>query len=555
MWSINVKFLRGVCVATDTGQWDESEWPPHPARLFMAMAAAYFETRQFEDGAEESAGEPVDDSRRAALEWLEQQPAPVVLASEAMERDAVTVFVPVNDSTRADQLFAETRSRQPRHFPTRIPDNDTIHYLFDGALPSDVADSLHSIASEVVRIGHSSSLTQVWIDAEFAEPVEQLASGELLRWSPAGSVAGESEPLRVFSHGMLKALEANYNEAAIERYAALQLAIGESKGSEKTKLKGLLAEEFPSGEPTSNRPQSAIAIPYQKTTASANRPASSHFDSDLMVLTFDDAPTIGLESTLQLAGAVRKKMHDAFPNRTSPEWLGGHRTDGSPSADPHLAIIPLPFVDHRFADGHLLGIALIFPKHVAIRDRAIVLRQLFERSEAEEDWILRLRLNEFRRLTGTDSHRDITLRREQRLSPPRTLDLQTWTKTCSVWETVTPIVLDRFPKSDRQNDRAAWQAEVSEIISSSCENVGLPRPFAVHAHHNSFVEGVPKSKPGGGGFPPMKAREGKPTRFQIHARIEFDVPVHGPVLLGAGRFVGYGFCKPNISRCRKRRGF
>ncbi|MEZ6078028.1 MAG: type I-U CRISPR-associated protein Csb2 [Pirellulaceae bacterium] len=76
--------MSNSCVAfvsPDTGQWDESEWPPHPARLFMAMAAAYFETRQFAAGGEESNGQPVDDSRRSALEWLEQQPAPIVFAS------------------------------------------------------------------------------------------------------------------------------------------------------------------------------------------------------------------------------------------------------------------------------------------------------------------------------------------------------------------------------------------------------------------------------------------------------------------------------------------
>ena len=34
------------------------------------------------------------------------------------------------------------------------------------------------------------------------------------------------------------------------------------------------------------------------------------------------------------------------------------------------------------------------------------------------------------------------------------------------------------------------------------------------------------------------------ARQQVHVIIEFDVEVEGPVLLGAGRYRGYGLCKP-----------
>ena len=67
MWAIGVKFIRGVCVATDTGQWDEAEWPPHPARLFMALAASYFETLKPEAESDD------DVLRRNALQWLESK--------------------------------------------------------------------------------------------------------------------------------------------------------------------------------------------------------------------------------------------------------------------------------------------------------------------------------------------------------------------------------------------------------------------------------------------------------------------------------------------------
>jgi CRISPR-associated protein Csb2 len=30
----------------------------------------------------------------------------------------------------------------------------------------------------------------------------------------------------------------------------------------------------------------------------------------------------------------------------------------------------------------------------------------------------------------------------------------------------------------------------------------------------------------------------------LHVWLRFDCPVAGPVILGAGRFMGYGLCKP-----------
>ena len=38
------EYLTGYAVATDPSTRDRAEWPPHPARVFMALAAAWFET-------------------------------------------------------------------------------------------------------------------------------------------------------------------------------------------------------------------------------------------------------------------------------------------------------------------------------------------------------------------------------------------------------------------------------------------------------------------------------------------------------------------------------
>src|SRR5690625_5123010 len=76
MLALGIRYLTGYAVATDPANRSRSEWPPHPGRVFMALAAAHFETGE----------DPVE---REALEWLESQPAPYLTAEEADERSVV----------------------------------------------------------------------------------------------------------------------------------------------------------------------------------------------------------------------------------------------------------------------------------------------------------------------------------------------------------------------------------------------------------------------------------------------------------------------------------
>ena len=554
MWAIGVKYLRGVCVATDSGQWADAEWPPHSSRLFMALAATYFETR-IDEGA-------TSNEERRALEWLEKQAPPRVFASDASTRvehasrreEPVTVYVPVNDSTRADQLFADQRSRQPRHFPTSIPDNDEVYFVWDIALPDDLQNGLERLAENVSRIGHSSSLVQAWLEVDLSEQrLGEFREGRE-EWRPAKDNAGAERHFRVVANasGMLQLCEDNYNLDNIETFVELEQSIRSAKGKEKKELKEQLEAQFLDGMPRTVGPPNPLSVAYARVDSSKRSFPTSVFDDDMMILSIAEGPSVSIESTLQIAGAMRKRIHDAFPDRKSPAWLSGHEADGRPTEKPHLAILPLPFVGRRHADGHLLGVALAFPRDISVRERGTALRNVFEQIVEGDESIraIRLDLKNYRRLRNETAQ--LQLVREDRLTPPINLRASTWTRACSVWETVTPIALDRFPKNDRNKQRAEWREEVAGIISQSCVNIGLPEPWAVHVHHNAFLEGVPKALPKAGGFPLMPTND-KGTRFQMHARIEFAEPVVGPVSIGAGRFVGYGFCRPNASLCKARR--
>ena len=99
---------------------------------------------------------------------------------------------------------------------------------------------------------------------------------------------------------------------------------------------------------------------------------------------------------------------------------------------------------------------------------------------------------------------------------------------------MTPVVLNRhFDGKDR------W-LQAAESVKDACQHIGLPRPNEVLLHPVSLVEGVPHARD----FPQLTRKRDGGRRSHSHAVLIFNEPVRGPVLLGAGRFRGYGLCRP-----------
>ena len=123
---------------------------------------------------------------------------------------------------------------------------------------------------------------------------------------------------------------------------------------------------------------------------------------------------------------------------------------------------------------------------------------------------------------------------EARERPPRNLDPNTWTRPSRVWASVTPVVLNRHFDGKDKWERAA------ESVKGACEHIGLPRPREVLLHPVSLIEGAPHARE----YPQLARKSDGGRRSHNHAVIVFDEPVGGPVLVGAGRFRGYGVCRP-----------
>ncbi len=376
MIAIGIRYLNGwsMAAAADGSDKASAEWPPHPDRLFMALAAAYFETDR-------------DPGERDALLWLERQPPPELrasLGSEVSPRRIVTHYVPVNDVAvprvgelagakqiaEGLRLLPQHRLRQPRQYPVAIPANDTVHFIWTEAEPTEaVRTSLASLCGKLTYLGHSASLVQGWLTSAPPPPT-------LRPTSPGGD-----HRLRVAGAGRLDELERAYNESERLAWTALEAAIADAKGASKKKLREEREARFGGVAPRSRRPRPARAQGYERVQPDAAPTAHSVFGDRLLMFAQVAGKRLWLDSTQSLMAAWRNTVMAYCAVQPPPEWVSGHRPDGAPSTQPHLAVVPIPNVGNAHAQGHLMGIALALPRGVPEAEIGRCLWRLFELDE------------------------------------------------------------------------------------------------------------------------------------------------------------------------------
>ena len=539
MFALGIRYLNGWAMASHPANREQAEWPPHPDRVFMALAAAHFES------GDEAGG---DADERAALEWLQSLPPPSIAVGDHDQRAIVTSYVPVNDTEiarRGDEskrlaaidklrsfdqakdaglgLLPEFRGRQSRSFAVAIPlgPDDVadgmprVYLIWNADVPDRHRKPLDSLSAKVTSIGHSASFAQVWIDTN--APAATLVPVD---------VATPKHRLRVSDSSRLQHLESRY-KTGLRPGVSLWQGYGE--------------------------PPKAIAVP--------GGAASSIFDSQLIVLRRVEGPRLGLESTLQLTEALRGAVMSRCRVQPPPSWISGHppSPNSGRGEEPHLAFIPLADVGQPQARGHLLGVAIVVPRDIEPDEQKALSPVLFHTREDESA--------HSERFAGTLRQLNLTMGRagawrvELADEDPRVaLRPGVWTglpdgapdNAGSVeWATVTPIVFDRHPRetwsvhdaprvlAERQ---ASYWRDVEGMIADACERIGLPRPVQVVATPASAFQGAPTSN----AMPRMARKDGTQKR-QTHAVLRFDRPVIGPVLLGAGRYRGYGLCRPLLN--------
>ncbi len=491
-FALGVELLMRRAVMTRWDDREAAEWPPHPDRVFSALVAAWGESGE-------------DPAGRAALEWLERLSAPALAVSlDAWHRAAFTSYVPTNDAELAplrpgravseDQvraglrLLPEHRHKAGRAFPAVVPADPVFHLVWDGDVPTNLRPALAALCAQVTYLGHSATPVIMWLTDEPPGPT---------------LVPEDQQPthrLRAFGPGRIEEL--------VNRFGA-----------------GL-------------RPGASLwqgyAAPHPPPRPDLPRP----FDPGLIVLRQVGGRRFGPEACGMLAAAVRNELMTrwtATHGTHAPEWLSGHAAGSDPSRADRPAVLPLAFVGRDHADGHLLGVAIALPTGFAADSVGQLFRLLERHGDPSRDADESLG---FLSLTVKNPvlDRDIgacELELDDR--PPgqraQTLKVETWTRPATVWATVTPVVLPQFPRRHVGAD---------DVVARACVDAGYPPPETVETGFAPYLSGVPHSR----SFDIKPRTGGRPPRPLIHARLTFAEPVAGPVVIGAGRYTGFGFCRP-----------
>jgi CRISPR-associated protein Csb2 len=485
---LEVEYLAGVVFAAIGPDSEVPDWPPQPDRIFSALVATWAARGQ-------------DDAETDALRWLEQLEPPQLIEHGAAPRTPATVFVPPNDPRSDRQKHAKgvlpaLRRRQPRRFPATRPDDPVLRFVWSDAAPDAATlSALDRLARDTSYVGHSSSLTRCRFTLEQNTP----------------DLTNARAPERRVYPGRLDELRQTY-------------------------------ARFAKSASGNDRPLPGARVTSRSAT---DRTRTSHFADRWLILEHVGGEMPDVRACALVARTIRDALLAGYDRiglgDRIPEVVSGHSPDGKATRLPHIAIIPLAFVGFAHADGHMMGFAVVPPEDGAIlRDDVFrkALRALAPMDEERGRRILTITTKEG---TPRDGAFSIELSPSFEASR-RSLDPALYAARARAFATVTPIALDRHLKA-RGQER---QEEIQAQIAISCRNIGLPEPEAVVADKHSAIEGAPSSSPSGKS--PAWLRWRTPaslaSRQLTHAVFRFPEPVDGPVLLGAGRFLGLGLFRP-----------
>jgi CRISPR-associated protein Csb2 len=429
---------------------------------------------------------------RAALEWLERALPPDVEASACHPRTSIKSYVPPNDDPPSKRsVLPQWRRRQERRFPAVVPLSPIVRWCWPEEPEEPMLRALKALAHDTSYLGHSTSLVRCTLLAK-----------------PRGDAPGV--PARRLPYlGRLAELERTFRAG-------------------RRPSPGLVAQ-------TPSR--AAVEAP------------SSAFGTDWVVFAdaggfCPDAVAAPLATWTMLRAVLA-----GYGSEPVPAWVSGHEPDGSPLKTPHLAAVPLLDAGWHWSQGRLMGLALILPRALEAAARrardpeAEAADTAALHALAEEDGFYRA----LARLNADDADAlEIALRlpggREWRLrrqAGPEAKSLRParYAASARCWATVTPIALDRHPKAS---------GEEEDGLCLACERIGLPRPIRVVVGKHAAVSGAPSASPAARApdWTGWRLPDRLAGRRLTHAVVEFAEKVRGPVVLGAGRFLGLGLCLP-----------
>ncbi len=533
MVRIEIRFPLGVYHALSAESFGRAEWPPSPVRLVGALLAA----------AHESEVVNTEQARATLQRLCEATPPEIVAPYSASSSDD-----PADRGTTVAEIRGASRWAPRNHqagelkkkgiSPRNISRERTEVYkggmaIGDQAveirwpnleLTPDEFGVLLQLAEEVTFLGTSRSpaILSVWDTGPSQDhsPV----------WRPAAGEAFSTTEVRVPIPSLLASFDARH----------------EARRSTGKKLV----------DNANHVPNTAMGstIPYMPVERYLRLVSARPFDpehwGDMIILELD-----GSNSELRpkaaasylIARSFREALLSTYDPVGSPGEaplvLRGHE------AQPHVAIVPLPFVGSIEAksrasadgvsktrvikaDGLIRGFAVIFPHESRLPD---VAQQRLQVETGLRKFVL-----EGRKPIEIPGAGSLYLK----LTAPNKAPLETlreprYRQPSHVWQTVTPVVHARRRTSTGPRG-------LERQIAVDCAHADLPAPVQIDVLENAPFGGSPERLLPDRAIPERwRASQQGP---RSHLRLVFDRPIAGPVILGRARHFGLGLFLPHNER-------
>ncbi len=482
---ISFRFLQPL--SHGRGDDGEPQWPPSPLRVYQALVAA--SAARWNERARL-------DHAASALKWLERQSNPVIVAAPGRRAGVkYRLYVPDNVADKVASSWARGGVASIADYRTEkdvcpvYVDGDAVHYLFpvaDSEIELETHQQLLALAARsVTHLGWG--IDMVVANAEIITQ-EQADSLHGERWQPVEDSHGLG--LRVPVEGTLDAL--------IRRHEAFLNRLG--------------SDGFKPVPPLS----AFRVVGYRRAT----EPAMRHWVA-FKLLKPDATGTRAFEiarRTREVAGMVRcgvaatAKRHGWCVERINV-FVHGKSLNGSQPArgeesPDRFIYLPLPTINHALRRVESIRRVLIAaPAHC----------------QQEISWARRAMAGE---LLTSEIGNDAAI-----LSPLPNSDwvLGKYVGWSDTWSTVTPVILPRH--------EGYAPAEADEQVKLAFEQAGYSRDLLRDADLSwrrvGFLAGTDLASRY---LPPEKLMH-KP---RYHVRVRFPHPISGPVVVGAGRFRGFG---------------
>lgn len=458
------------------------EWPPSPFRMYCALVSGL--ARRGE----------LDGAASRALTWLQAQDPPLIIAPKAKTGQAITHYVPNNDSDkwpdRQDRLG--TKPNMPTLFLLPPNQNPEVHYSWALQDTPDLPlQQLRAAARSLTALGWG-------IDLAFADA--RVVNGDDIRQIPGI----RWYPMREESH-----------EAGI--LLRVPTADAESQECTLTDLKHSYEstmKRIGSGEPLHSicEPRVFECVRYSntKTMDPSPRPFAAFM---LLQPDAEGKRAFNTQSrTKDVAGMLRHRVAAVAPMAGFSEdeirtLIHGHANEPNTQlrgeeADRRFQFLPLPTINPKLNRVESIRRVLVVgPPGEERRVRELQRRLAGELLEHE---------GEPRAMLNVLERSDWVLR--QYVEPSAT------------WTSVTPVVLPGHHKGDLTvADRMLWKA---------FEHARLPKPVELDWRPVGFRAGVE-----------LASKYLRPTNMNgsmFHVRVRFPEKVTGPLSVGAGRYRGFG---------------